>query len=313
VKIQFTDELVSSAGSEPPTEFRLLKMGVNETTKGPINVTRESIDAVLAQIKADGRDQNRLSFDFNHAQMRAQTAEEGISAGWFSVEGREDGLWIVNAEWTERASTALAAREYRFFSPVLMLDAKTREPTQLVNVALTNLPATKDQTPLVASQNVDELVADQPKESLVDEKAVLQLFGALGVSDVAGASEKFDALSKENDALKSGAAEMNVELSALKADVAKREQAEAVAKRDALIAELTQAGKLAPAMGDWAKTQTIEQLAAFGAVAPVALSADETVAPIVGDSHPLSPEEKAVCVQMNMSEADYIEARKEGL
>lgn len=271
MQVEFTSELLTADG--PPTEFRLLKLGKNATTKGEINLTRAAMSAVIASIKEDGRDQNRLSFDFNHAQLRAVTAEEGKSAGWFSVEAREDGLWIVNAEWTPAASAALSAREYRFFSPVLMLN-KDREPTRLINVALTNLPATKNQTPLVASQT--EAPASQPKESPVDE-SVLKLFGALSVSDAAGAEAKFVSLSQEVVALQGAAKELTEELSQVKSELADRDAKELVAQRDRLIVELSEAGKLVPAMHAWAKTQSIESLSEYGKAAPVTAPAGKKV------------------------------------
>ena len=44
----------------------------------------------------------------------------------------------------------LKSREYRYFSPTALLDAKTRKPVRLMPMALTNWPATTGITPLVA-------------------------------------------------------------------------------------------------------------------------------------------------------------------
>lgn len=310
MRVELTHELVSGASKAPPTEFRLLKNGVNETTKGPINLTEASKAAVIERIKADGRDQNRLSFDFNHLQVLGNDADAGRSAGWFSVEARDDGLWIVNAEWTETAFAQISAREWRFFSPVLMLDAKTREPIQLVNVALTNLPATKDQTPLVASQTVGD--GQSQKDPLVDEKAVLKLFGALGVSDAAGAEAHVVALSAEVETLKTGAVALSAEVVSLKADIASRDAAVEESKRDALIETLNQAGKLAPALNGWAKTQTLVQLTSFGDAAPASAVATEikTEAPSAAGSDIMSEVEINLCAQFGQSHEDFIAARK---
>lgn len=306
MQVEFTTELT---GREAPKEFRLLRFGRNATTKGDIVLTEASAAAVVDKVRADGRDQNRLSFDFNHAQMRAVTAEEGKSAGWFSVEVRTDGLWVVNAEWTETALSAIQKREYRFFSPVLYLDAKTREPSQLVNVALTNLPATKNQTPLVASQTTGNV--GEPKESTLDEN-VVKLFGALGVPDAAAAEAKFVALTAENKALIDASKQVGAELSQVKATLAARDEADAVAKRDGLIAELSEAGKLEPALHDWAKTQSIESLTAYGAGRPASTAV--STPPVTAPSESvvaLSAVELDVCSQMGLSPEEF-QAHKKG-
>jgi phage I-like protein len=59
----------------------------------------------------------------------------------------------VDIEWTRKATERLKDREYRYFSPTFYHD-KGRI-TEYVNTALTNLPATKDQEPLVASRSTD--------------------------------------------------------------------------------------------------------------------------------------------------------------
>lgn len=311
MQIKFTHELSVGASKAPPTEFRLLKNGENRTTKGPINLTEASKAALVQKVVDDGRDQNRLSFDFNHLQVLGSDADAGKSAGWFSIEARQDGLWVVNAEWTKTAFDGISAREWRFFSPVLMLDPKTREPTQLINVALTNLPATKDQTPLVASQTAGD--GQTPKESKLDETLV-KLFGALGVSDAVGVEAKFVALSAEVTELKAAAGGLNSDIVALKADIAQRDEAAETAKRNALITALSADKKLTPAQKKWAQTLSTDQLVAYGEVAEVSSVAAERVeAPSGGETVVLSQDEIKLCEQMNLSQDDYLEARKAGL
>jgi phage I-like protein len=41
------------------------------------------------------------------------------AAGWFKLEARPDGLWAAGITWTERALAMLGSREYRYFSPVI--------------------------------------------------------------------------------------------------------------------------------------------------------------------------------------------------
>ncbi len=311
MQFEFTHDF--ELGTEPPTEFRLLKMGLNETTKGVINLTPASLVAVLAKVKADGRDKDRLSFDFNHSMVRSDVSpQDQVSAGSFSVEGREDGLWILNAKWTKDAFEAISERKWRFFSPVLMLNTKTREPTQLVNVALTNLPATKDQTPLVASQEVGS--TDQlQKESKLDE-TIIKLFGALGVQDAAGAEAQYVQLTAEVSALKEASVVLTAENVALKADIAERDEKVEAVKLAALIVELNKDGKLQPALNKWAATQTFSQLEAYGKDAPASKVTEKAVEPSTdGSTLILSADEQKLCHSMGLSEEDFIEGRKAGL
>jgi hypothetical protein len=83
-----------------------------------------------------------LHVDYEH-DMR-------IAAAWFRPEVRSDGLWAVGVKWTPRASDMLRDGEYRYTSPTFGHDADMRIE-RVVNVALTNLPATDNQQALMAA------------------------------------------------------------------------------------------------------------------------------------------------------------------
>lgn len=140
-----------AAGKAPPTEIRLLRAGVNETTKGPIVCNAKAARATIAAVVAHyGRPV--LNFDYGHGQVGfVGSYETARSAGWFELQERAGALWATNIEWTPRAKQALSEREFRYFSPALMRDPDSGEIKSLINVALTNTPATKGQLPLVAS------------------------------------------------------------------------------------------------------------------------------------------------------------------
>ena len=69
------------------------------------------------------------------------------AAGWINprslvwVEsGPEPGLY-AEVKWTAKAAEMIAADQYRYLSPVFTYDKTTGEPSDLLNVALTNFPA----------------------------------------------------------------------------------------------------------------------------------------------------------------------------
>ena len=102
-----------------------------------------------------------------------------------------------------------------------------------------------------------------------------------------------------------------VELSELRA------KAESEA-RDRLVAELSEAGKLPPALHGWAKSQSIESLRIFGEHAPrlVEPSAAPTAPPAVtSDSLTLTEEEKAVARALGIDPSAVAKdkARRAGL
>jgi len=86
--------------------------------------------------------------DYEHQTLSGARAP---AAGWFkALEWRPDGLYATDARWTDAAKGMIAAREYRFISPVFTYSAQTGEVLALVNIALTNNPALHGLTDLSA-------------------------------------------------------------------------------------------------------------------------------------------------------------------
>lgn len=141
-----------NAKGEPPSEFRIFKAGKNRTSKGEFTLTAKSCASVMAAYTEQG---NPLAVDYNHAMLlgRGDPADDGSAAAWFKPESRDGDIWATDVEWTPRATKKLLDREFRFVSPAF--DHDKREITSIINVALTNIPATKNMTPIVASQIPD--------------------------------------------------------------------------------------------------------------------------------------------------------------
>jgi len=155
-------QILLGRGREPPKELRIWPFGRIATSKGTFLFDRKAASEVMRAYRTHG---NQLCFDYEHKSIAHDTrAGDGKAAGWFAIELRKDGLWAVDIRWTDKAAAEISAREWRYWSPTFECDHKTGRISALVNVALTNIPATHRLQPLVAASRKGQM---DPKE---DEK-----------------------------------------------------------------------------------------------------------------------------------------------
>lgn len=153
---------IAMTGDEPPSEFRIFRSGENETTKGTFTFDEAAATSVMAEYEAHGVD---LAIDYDHAMLAGLSldpAQSGKAAGWFNLEIRAGELWAVNVRWTPPAAEALKRKEWRFMSPAFGADEEGRI-TSLLNVAITNLPATRRLEPLMAANAKETLSMLSPE------------------------------------------------------------------------------------------------------------------------------------------------------
>lgn len=276
--------LASGPDAALPTEFRLFEAGRTKTTKGDILCDAVHANAVLTQLAQDGRDS--LPIDYDHDMVSALGTNKK-AAGWFKLEARGGELWATNVSWTPAAAKALSEREYRYFSPALFRDDKGFV-TRIINVALTNLPATLNQAALVASEN-DHMDLETLTAELTKVKAD-------NVALLAATTELQANLKTATEALNVAAAER---AKSTKAD---------------FIAKLSQDGKLSPALHSWAMNQDLTVLEAFAKDAPVQAVAASATTPKTptADSGAavLSEDEKKTCLLLSVTEEDFLATKK---
>lgn len=143
-------------GDEPPTEFRIFAAGEIDTKKGKFLFDDAAAKSVLESYEEHGID---LMIDYDHASVAGLSidpAQSGKAAGWFNLAVRNGELWAVNVRWTPPAADALRRKEWRFMSPAFNADADGRVLT-ITNVAITNLPATRQLEPLMAASETTKL------------------------------------------------------------------------------------------------------------------------------------------------------------
>lgn len=138
------------AGDEPPTEFRIFTAGVVDTVKGQFVFDEEAAESVIAEYNLHGID---LPIDYDHASLSSDSSPDpskaGRAAGWCELELREGELWATNVRWCAPAAEALRHKEWRFMSPAFQ--TKGDRIVSVMNIALTNLPASRRLEPLMAA------------------------------------------------------------------------------------------------------------------------------------------------------------------
>ena len=174
-------------GDEPPREFRIFSAGVNETSKGAFLFDGPAAALVLAAYRDQG---NELMVDYEHAALGSTNAPDpaqaGKAAAWFDLELRNGELWAVNVRWTPPAADALRRKEWRYMSPAFHSDESGRI-VDLLNVALTNLPATKRLQPLMAASELYSEGGVMTPEQLAQLADILGMGSDAMVEDVLAA------------------------------------------------------------------------------------------------------------------------------
>lgn len=154
-------------GRVPPTEFRIFRKGKNGSVKGDFAFDDKAAKVVMENAEKWG---NRYPIDYAHGMVKHHDgdnpAEQHKAAGWFTPEVRDGELWATNVKWTPKAEAYLKDGEYAYFSPAFDVDGEDRVK-ELTNIALTNVPAMKNITPLVAASKTAE---DDHAPSRVEER-----------------------------------------------------------------------------------------------------------------------------------------------
>lgn len=136
---------------KPPTEFKIFPYGTVDTTKGTFKFTPEACDALLEERARHSAD---VQIDYDHLAIESAKPGDGKAAGWCTLEKRDDGLWAVNVRWTPAAAQMLSDGEYRYFSPFFGATKREKLIVMLMNIAITNLPATYNIEALVAASRL---------------------------------------------------------------------------------------------------------------------------------------------------------------
>jgi len=131
---------------ENMAEIQVIPFGRHDTPKGPFVLDEAGAGEIIHSFEAT---KNDMVFDYEH-QSLADPPIPAPAAGWIKrlINKGADGIWAV-VEWTEKARAHLAAKEYKYVSPVFLKRKADNRVIRLINVALTNSPNIDGMVPLV--------------------------------------------------------------------------------------------------------------------------------------------------------------------
>ncbi|ELG4772762.1 phage protease [Salmonella enterica] len=241
-----------TAEATPATRVRIFPAGEFRSNDGrPKECPAWVMNAACAQrlIAAAASKKTDYSFDYEHQTLRAVTnGKPAPASAWFKslewVEG--DGLYAVDVNWTAAASQMIAAREYRYLSPMFDYHPVTGEVGQLINVALTNLPALEelDEGVIAAASRLAATSSTFPENTAMDEEQIAyllsQLRWILNLPETSTAADIKTELEKIITAISGGQgmAAASVDLLAMLTTAADRDAR--IAEQAAKIADLSQ-------------------------------------------------------------------------
>ncbi len=172
-------------GGQVPEEIELIPPGETLTGRdGRVFYNPDPV-AVVDAMNQRGLD---LVIDFEHAQeLKAPQGEKAPAAGWASgFYARGDRSVWAKVAWTPAGREAIANREYRYLSPVLLLDRATMAIKALASVGLVNKPNLNN-TALNREHNINQ----QTEETIMKD-----LLKRLGLAEDATEEQALNALGK---------------------------------------------------------------------------------------------------------------------
>ncbi len=137
-------------GEAVPQRVLLAPWGQVESTNGSFVVDEESANMTLRAFDEHGTD---LPIDYEHQTLGGTYSSpngQAPAAGWVKRLLAEPGVGLVaEIEWTDQAKKMLAAKEYRYLSPVAIIRKNDRKLVAIHSAALTNKPAIVGMRPII--------------------------------------------------------------------------------------------------------------------------------------------------------------------
>lgn len=144
----------SSGGGDNWREVVLIGDGITEMVNGEtVLLDAEGAAEIIKNVNHAGVD---LPFDLDHStQYQAPEGKPAPAMGWVDHKSirYEAGRGLIGrVDWNDEGAGYLHNKSYRYHSPVMTFNKKTRRVRILHHLALTNVPLTRNARPLAASQ-----------------------------------------------------------------------------------------------------------------------------------------------------------------
>lgn len=313
----------------PLGEFRL----ADKRAKLALNLHPTDAEKIIAASFAAAR-AGELMIDFDHRSMAKQTVADSRAAGWIKAMKIEGERILASVDWTPEGRAALQGRSYRFISPVFRHLADGRV-ISIEGAGLVNEPALPQLRQLASKENDMEpieqiagllgLSADKSDDIMARVTALAtaetQLASVVKAADVTGDDAVTQICAKLSAKAPDPAAfvpmkafqEIQTQLASLLEDTN-------AAKAEAALERARDAGKLVPAMEDWAiqlASKDIEAFEGWAASAPVVVAVGQRQLagriPPTRKPDQLTEIERQMASMVGVSETDFLAARnKEG-
>ena len=330
-----TELRITSSGTAPEW-VHLLPAGDMPARDGrPGWHNTDPTGVIAASLAAAGAVEMPVDYD-HQTDLAAIPGVGGTAraAGWIKdLQARPDGVW-GQVEWTAAAAQAIAAREYRYLSPVFDFEVGSRKVLRLRRASLTNNPALT-LTALSHQQQQDDsmdpilkalleamgLAPDTEQatalahaQSLVAAKATLDAaakkLGITGEATETALAAAIDTAGQkpaaEPDPSKYVPIATMQEVQTALAAIQTERTAE---KAEQAVATAIAAGKITPGQKEWATAYASKDpdgFKAYVAGAPKIVGGTTAIAgvPSAGEGE-LTSEERAICAQLGIKHEDF--------
>ncbi len=307
-------EMVNAAGTAPEW-VELIPAGTTVIGRDGRRWINDDPAAVVASLNARG---TALPFDFEHStELKAPKGEEAPAAGWGTeFQAREGGSIWGRISWTPRGQAAVANREYRYLSPVLLFEKATGRIRSLSSVGLVNkpnllLPALNRQQSHTEEDPMDlkKLLAKlgMPETATLEE--ALNAVGKIQ-GDLATATNRAETPSLEKFVPRSDFDQALARAANAEQKLQEKEAAEREAAINSEIDAALKASKITPGSKDQylaiCRQSGVEEFKKLVAVLPVIAGAsglDGKTPPAAETA--LNAQEKEVLEKMAIAEEDY--------
>jgi len=279
--------------------------------------TNPNPQIIIDQFALNGAD---LPVDIEHAtELKAPQGEPAPAYGWIKeVRVSDIGAIEGRIEWTDQGQAIVDSKQYRYLSPVFYFSKDNNAIIKLTSAGLTNQPNL-----YLTALNHQLDHQPIPQEDAMSLKDIAK---ALGLSEDASTEAVLAATHKAVNSAHTPSLDKFVprtdyagmEQRALNAEQKLNQhlQAQTEAMITTAVDDAIVAGKIAPASKDYHLAACrvdggLERFTAFVASAPVLTQTaiNSQVPPAQGTTTQLTPEEKAICSQMGLSEDVFLKSK----
>lgn len=315
--------------------IEIMPVGEFRTADGrsakPFRLDPADVAGVIARSMALASN-NELLIDFDHRSMAPQAIADTRAAGWIKDLKLEGERVMASVVWTPEGRRALRGRSYRFISPVFNNLKSDGRVVLIVGAGLVNDPAlpqlrqlaSKERSSMDPIEQIAGLLglpADKP-EDIVSRVTALataetQLASITKAAGVAGDDAVTQVCAKLNAKAPDPGAFVPMEtFQEVQTQLASLQSVVQGDKVEAALEGARAAGKLTPAMEEWATQLASKDLTAFegwAKAAPVMVPLGERQ--LAGKRPPevnpdkLSDVERQMASAMGVSEADFLATR----